>query len=201
MARGARRSRSRLPWPLQSPHVLAIEKKPCWKRTCPLPRQCGQVCRLGAGLGAAAAAGLAAREARDRRCVFSQPRRASSKVISRWYWRSSPRRARVAPATRPRPVAEEVAEQVAEDVLEAGAEVEAAPEPAGPARRRRARSGRTARAARRRTGSGRPRSSSLKRSSAALSPGLRSGWNLSASLRYAFLSSSSLADAETPSTS
>ena len=31
------------PWPLQWPHVLAIEKKPCWKRTCPEPRHCGQV--------------------------------------------------------------------------------------------------------------------------------------------------------------
>jgi hypothetical protein len=31
------------PWPLHWPQAFAIEKKPCWKRICPVPRHCGHV--------------------------------------------------------------------------------------------------------------------------------------------------------------
>jgi len=41
---------------------------------------------------------------------------------------------------------------------------------------------------------------SLKRFSAAVSPGLESGWNCRASLRYVFFRSASLTSLETPST-
>src|SRR5262249_59481393 len=70
-----------VPWPLQAPHVLAIEKKPCWKRIWPEPPHSGQ--RRG---------WVPARVPRpsqslhfDRRgmeIVFSAPRAASSKSSS-----------------------------------------------------------------------------------------------------------------------
>src|SRR5579883_2346974 len=89
-----------VPWPPQFPHVFAIEKNPCWKRICPVPRHCGQ-----------ARGAVPRRVPRPPHC--SQGLSRGSEIV-----RSRPR------AARP----EEVPEEVAEDVLEARGEVEAGPD-------------------------------------------------------------------------
>src|SRR6266550_1971019 len=89
-----------VPWPLQCPHVLAIAKKPCWKRTCPEPRHCGQVRGAVPGLAPC-------------------PRQVAQVLAP----------ARPAAPTPTAPRSEEVAEEVADDVLEAGADVEPAETP------------------------------------------------------------------------
>ena len=54
-----------LPCPLHWPQVLAMVKKPCWKRTWPEPRQPLQVFGVVPGLAPLPVAGLAGRQARD----------------------------------------------------------------------------------------------------------------------------------------
>jgi len=71
-----------VPCPLQWPHVLAIEKKPCWKRTCPEPRHCGQVRGEVPGL-APRPRHVSQVDRRGTAIVFSHPKAASSKLISR----------------------------------------------------------------------------------------------------------------------
>src|SRR5438874_3916514 len=68
-----------VPCPLQWPHVLAIEKKPCWKRTCPEPRHCGQVRGEVPGL-APRPRHVSQVDRRGTAIVFSHPKAASSKL-------------------------------------------------------------------------------------------------------------------------
>jgi hypothetical protein len=69
------------PCPPHVPQVLAMAKKPCWKRICPEPRHCEHTAGLVPGfapLPPHVAQGV--RRGIDR--VFSKPRAASSKVTS-----------------------------------------------------------------------------------------------------------------------
>src|SRR2546427_2783428 len=61
-----------VPCPLQWPQVLAIEKNPCWKRTCPEPRHCGHVFGMVPGL-APRPPHVSQLERRGTAVVFSEP--------------------------------------------------------------------------------------------------------------------------------
>ena len=191
------------PVPRHCGQVRATVKKPCWNRTCPWPRHCGHVLGVGARRRARSAAGLAALLPRNLDGGLGAARRFLERdleVVAEIGAALRP----AAPAAAAEQVAE--AEHVAEDVGEVAElgedrRVEPGARAGGRARRRRGRSDRRGRASRGRPGSAYASAASLNFSSAALSPGLRSGWYFIASLRYALFSSTSVAVRATPRTS
>ena len=110
-----------VPWPPHWPHVLAIVKKPCWKRIWPVPRHAAQVCAPRRPWRPLALAGPARRQTWDvddllgtENGFFKPDLEIVAQVLP-------------APGAVTAAATEEVAEDVAEDVLEAGAgEIESA---------------------------------------------------------------------------
>ena len=168
------------PVPRQRPQVRATLKKPCWKVTWPAPPQAGQAVGCGARRAPRCRRRSAQVSARGIWMWVSVPKAASSKreleVVAQV---GAPARAaaRGGRTTSPKPKKSPRMSPKSAKIVGSKPRRLAAPTPGvavgvvalALVRSRRARC--------------RPRRASLKRSSASLSPGLRSGWYLRASFR------------------
>ena len=79
-----------LPLPLQAAQVVATLKKPCWILCCPDPPQLEQI-SMSSWDFAPSPPHVLQDSRRGMSISFEDPNAASSKLISRLYWRSEPR--------------------------------------------------------------------------------------------------------------